>query len=225
VHRDAIRPHARRLPRAVSSTPVLRIIRLEPRHEPAGYYTWPCSGSSGTSCSSISMSPLTSHPCCADGYSTTSRSARCVTDLRRWACRGGLARHDQSRDAIPAAAPRADRHCETARGPQTIDAAGHRFGDAAPNCAIVLAVTAGIGPGLRPGLGPPRTVASVMAPSLIADVFILVGVIYDWRTRGRPHPAYLIGGATIVAAQVLRGPLSTTQWWSGIVDCLARFGG
>jgi hypothetical protein len=94
-----------------------------------------------------------------------------------------------------------------------------------PIARLFFAVTAGIGPGLRPGLGPPRTLASVMAPSLIADVFILVGVIYDWRTRGRPHPAYLIGGASIVAVQVLRGPISTTQWWSGIVDSLARFGG
>jgi hypothetical protein len=65
----------------------------------------------------------------------------------------------------------------------------------------------------------------VLVPSLIADALILVGLIQDWRTRGRPHPAYLIGGATIVAVQVLRDPMSTTHWWYSIADFLARFNG
>ena len=60
---------------------------------------------------------------------------------------------------------------------------------------LFFAVSVGMGAGLRPGLGPPRTVESVLMPSLIADALILAGVIYDVRTRGRPHPAYLIGGA------------------------------
>ena len=90
---------------------------------------------------------------------------------------------------------------------------------------LFFAVSVGMAAGLRPGLGPPRTIESVLAPSLIADAFILVGVIYDWRTRGRPHPAYLIGGAAIIAVQVLRDPISTTQWWYGVADSLARFGG
>ena len=71
---------------------------------------------------------------------------------------------------------------------------------------LFFAVSVGIGPGLRPGLGPPRTVESVLMPGLIADALILAGVIYDMRTRGRPHPAYLIGGAIVLAVQVLRIP-------------------
>jgi hypothetical protein len=90
---------------------------------------------------------------------------------------------------------------------------------------LFFALSVGIGPGVRPGLGPPRTIESVLAPSLVADLFILVGVIYDWRTRGRPHPAYLVGGAAIVAVQLLRGPISTTQWWYGVADWLAHFTG
>jgi hypothetical protein len=90
---------------------------------------------------------------------------------------------------------------------------------------LFLAVSVGIGPGLRPGLSPPRTVESVLAPSLVADAFILVAVLYDWRHRGRPHPAYLIGGASIVMVQLLRIPISTTQWWYGVADFLAHFGG
>lgn len=90
---------------------------------------------------------------------------------------------------------------------------------------LFFAVTVGIAPGLRPGIGPPRTVESVFASALIADALILAGVVYDMRTRGRPHPAYLIGGALLVAVQVLRGPVSTTQWWYAIANFLARFGG
>jgi hypothetical protein len=90
---------------------------------------------------------------------------------------------------------------------------------------LFFAVNVGIGPGLRPGLGPPRTVESVLTSGLIADALILAGLIYDMRTRGRPHPAYLIGGAIIVAVQVLRVPMSTTEWWHAIADLLARFSG
>jgi len=90
---------------------------------------------------------------------------------------------------------------------------------------LFFAVSVGIGPGLRPGLGPPRTVESVLAPALVADVLILVGVIHDMRTRGRPHPAYVIGGALMLAVQVLREPASRTQTWYAIADFLARFSG
>jgi hypothetical protein len=96
----------------------------------------------------------------------------------------------------------------------------------APAVARVLfALSVGIGPGLRPGLGPPRTVASVLMPALIADALIVAGVIYDIRTRRRPHPAYLIGGGILLAVQVLRIPLSTTPWWFAIASFLARFSG
>jgi hypothetical protein len=87
---------------------------------------------------------------------------------------------------------------------------------------LIFAVNVGIGPGLRPGLGPPRSVESVIAPALIADALILVGVVYDIRTRGRPHPAYLVGGAIMLVVQVLRGPASTTHWWYAVADFLAR---
>ena len=87
------------------------------------------------------------------------------------------------------------------------------------------AVNVGMGAGLRPGLGPPRTLESVIAPTVVADALILAGMIYDMRTRGRPHPAYLIGGVIMVAVQVLRVPVSTTQSWYAIADFLARFSG
>jgi hypothetical protein len=90
---------------------------------------------------------------------------------------------------------------------------------------VFFAVNVGIAAGLRPGLAPPRTVESILIPAFVADALILAGVIHDIRTRGRPHPAYLIGGVVIVAVQLLRVPVSTTQWWYAIADFLARFSG
>ena len=90
---------------------------------------------------------------------------------------------------------------------------------------LFFAATVGIGPGLRPGLGPPRTIESVLAPALIADALILAGVVHDMRTRGRPHSAYLVGGALMLGVQVLRGPVSTTRWWYAVAEFLVRFSG
>jgi hypothetical protein len=90
---------------------------------------------------------------------------------------------------------------------------------------MFYAVSVGMGEGLRPGLAGPRTVESVLMTGLLADVLIVVAMAYDWRTRGRIHPVYLIGGGTIVAVQFLRAPLSTTQWWYSIADFLAHFSG
>lgn len=90
---------------------------------------------------------------------------------------------------------------------------------------LFFVVNVGMSAGLRPGLGPPRTVESVLLPSLIADLMILAGVIHDMRTRGRPHPAYLAGGAIMLAVQFLRVPLSTTPLWYAIADFLARLSG
>jgi hypothetical protein len=90
---------------------------------------------------------------------------------------------------------------------------------------VMFALTVGAAPGMRPTGGPPRTVESVLASALIADALILAGVVYDMRTRGRPHPVYLVGGAIMLAVQVLRVPVSKTGWWHAIADALARFSG
>ena len=90
---------------------------------------------------------------------------------------------------------------------------------------LFFAVSVGIGPGLRPSGGPPRTVDSVLMSALMADLLILAAIVYDVRTRGRPHPVYVIGGAIVIAVQILRGPVSTTGWWHAVADYLARLAG
>ena len=38
-------------------------------------------------------------------------------------------------------------------------------------------------------------------------------MIFDWRTRGRPHPVYVYGGIVLVAVKLLNWPISTTSAW------------
>jgi hypothetical protein len=90
---------------------------------------------------------------------------------------------------------------------------------------VFFAVKVGIGPGLRPGLVPPRSVAEVLMPTLLADALVLAGVVYDMRKRGRPHPVYLVGGGLMIAIHVLRIPVSTTAWWYAVADFLAGLSG
>jgi len=86
-------------------------------------------------------------------------------------------------------------------------------------------VKVGIGEGLRPGILPPRSIDGVLLPTLLADALILVCIAYDLRTRGKPHPVYLIGGGFMVFVHLIRGPISTTHWWYQAADWLASFSG
>ena len=87
-----------------------------------------------------------------------------------------------------------------------------------------LAATGG-GPGLRPGLGPPRPPEFALYPGLIADTIIVVAMLFDWRTRGRPHAAYLWGLGATLAVQLLRGTVSHTETWTNFTIFLERFAG
>ena len=90
---------------------------------------------------------------------------------------------------------------------------------------IFFVLITGGGPGLRPGLGPPPPLAIGLVPSLITELLIVAGLVYDWRTRGRPHPVWLIGAAVTTAVILLRGPLGSTHGWLEFADGLARITG
>jgi hypothetical protein len=80
--------------------------------------------------------------------------------------------------------------------------------------------------GIRPtGTGDTPPVAFTIVPNLLADVLIVIAIVHDWRTRGRPHPVYLVAGGALVAVQILRVPLSGTAAWHAVADWLLRFGG
>ena len=67
--------------------------------------------------------------------------------------------------------------------------------------------------------------AIALVPSLLLEILIVAGIVYDWRTRGRPHPAWLIGGGVMTALVLLRGPLSATPAWIGIAGAMAHIAG
>ncbi len=73
-------------------------------------------------------------------------------------------------------------------------------------------------------VGPPPPFVSV-PPGLVADLFIVVAMIHDWRTRGRPHKVYAIGLPVVLAQQVLTVPFAGTAVWMGIVGAFERLAG
>lgn len=90
---------------------------------------------------------------------------------------------------------------------------------------VFFEIVTGGGPGARPGLGPPPPMAIALVPSLLLDLLIVAGMIYDWRTRGRPHPAWIVGLAVITGVVVLRGPLSETPGWIAFAQSMSHIAG
>jgi hypothetical protein len=88
---------------------------------------------------------------------------------------------------------------------------------------VFFLINTGGGPGLRPGLGRPPPVVITIGPGVVIDLLIFAGMVYDWRTRGRPHPAYYWAGGATLALQVLRIPLSTTPAWQACARFLEQF--
>ena len=90
---------------------------------------------------------------------------------------------------------------------------------------VFFVIATGGGPGARPGLGPPPPMAIALVPSLLLDLLIVAGMIYDWRRRGRPHPAWIVGLVVISSVVLLRGPLSETRSWIAFAESLGHIAG
>ena len=59
-----------------------------------------------------------------------------------------------------------------------------------------------------------------LAAALVVDLLIVAAIVRDWRIRGRPHAAYVIGGACMLTVQLLRKPFAYTPLWHWITDGL-----
>lgn len=90
---------------------------------------------------------------------------------------------------------------------------------------IFFVMISGGGPGLRPGLGPPPPLVVTMVPGLLLELFIVAGVIHDWRRHGRPHPAWIVGAIVTTAVMLLRVPLASSQPWLDFASFMAGFAG
>jgi hypothetical protein len=63
--------------------------------------------------------------------------------------------------------------------------------------------------------GPPPVIVTI-PPALVAYLLLVAAMIFDWRTRGRPHQVCVIGGIALVAIKILNLPISTTHAWHSI---------
>ncbi len=75
-----------------------------------------------------------------------------------------------------------------------------------------------------PDAGPPPVFVTVF-PSLVVSLIIVAMLVYDWRTRGKPHPATVYAGAAIVAVQVLCIPLASTPAWMAVARWVESLAG
>jgi cytochrome b561 len=60
--------------------------------------------------------------------------------------------------------------------------------------------------------GPPPVVVTI-PPAFAAYLLLVVAMVHDWRTRGRPHAVYVIGGIVLIAVKLLNLPISQTHAW------------
>jgi hypothetical protein len=67
-----------------------------------------------------------------------------------------------------------------------------------------------------PGPPGPPPVFVTIPPALVAYLLLVVAIVHDWRTRGRPHPVYVYGGTTLLAMKLLNWPISTTSAWHSL---------
>jgi hypothetical protein len=72
--------------------------------------------------------------------------------------------------------------------------------------------------------GPPPP-SSQAPPGIAADLLIVAAMAYDWRTRGRPHPVYWIGGGAILAEQLLGAAFGNTGTWLSVAAWVQSLAG
>ena len=74
------------------------------------------------------------------------------------------------------------------------------------------------------GGGPPPPFVSI-PPSLVADLFIIVALVRDWRTLGRPHPVYVYSGTVVLAEQLLAVAFAATPAWMSVAKAFESLAG
>jgi hypothetical protein len=78
-------------------------------------------------------------------------------------------------------------------------------------------------PGLPLAFAPPISVT--IAPALVGDLLLIAAMIYDWRTRGKVHPVYTIGGAIMLLLQVTVVPVADSGLWQAVAAAIGHLAG
>ncbi len=80
-------------------------------------------------------------------------------------------------------------------------------------------------PALPPGVVPAPPVPVAIAPAMVGDIILLIAMTYDWRTRGRPHPVYLIGGAILLLQQLTVVQVGHSALWQAVATWIGKMAG
>ncbi len=80
-------------------------------------------------------------------------------------------------------------------------------------------------PPLPPGVTAAPPIQVAVPPALVGDLVLLIAMAYDWRTRGRPHPVYLIGGAILLLQQVTQPMVGHSALWQKVATVIGRLAG
>jgi hypothetical protein len=95
------------------------------------------------------------------------------------------------------------------------------------NCTVMgaplgrLVVLALVPPNLRAGPPPPLAIILIL---ILAYVPTYAGMVYDWRTRGRPHPVYLAGLFSMLSG-LLVPLIGRTDAWMTVINHLVTLMG
>jgi hypothetical protein len=87
---------------------------------------------------------------------------------------------------------------------------------------VGFVLATGGGPGRRPGLEAPPPMIVVNVASLILELFVVAGLVHDWRRSGRLNRVWLTGGAVIAVAVLLHGPIGGARAWLAFADWTTR---
>jgi hypothetical protein len=72
--------------------------------------------------------------------------------------------------------------------------------------------------------GPPPAFVAI-PPTVVAVLLIVVAMVYDWRTRGRPHAVYVYGAVAVMLSNLLSVYVAGTAPWMSTARFLQSLGG
>jgi hypothetical protein len=72
-----------------------------------------------------------------------------------------------------------------------------------------------------PEIGAPPLIVAILA-ALIGDLLWLIAMGYDWRTRGRVHPVYLVGGPIMLFLQLVTVPVGNSPAWQAVAAAIGK---
>jgi hypothetical protein len=83
-----------------------------------------------------------------------------------------------------------------------------------------------LAPPAPPGeVAPPPPLVFTIPPGLVADILLVVAIVHDWRTRGKPHPVYIFGGLALLTMQLTAPLVGNTDGWRSVAAWIGSWGG